>query len=71
MAREPLRREVDRTVRCGNGHEFTVKQVWKGHDAGEEVGYSQGITWAEGEVEPIVACPVPNCRSTDFKLVEE
>jgi hypothetical protein len=65
------RPQVDRKVRCGNGHEFTVKQELVAHDAGDEVGYQQGINWVPGKVEAIVACPDPNCRSDSFKLVEE
>jgi hypothetical protein len=68
MTREKPRREIDRTVRCGNGHEFKVKQELVGHDEGEGTPV---VKWERGKVEEIVACPKPGCRSTSFELVEE
>jgi hypothetical protein len=68
MAREKPRREIDRTVRCGNGHEFTVKQELVGHDEGEGTPV---VKWERGNIEEIAECPVPGCFSTNFKLVEE
>jgi hypothetical protein len=59
---------VDRTARCENGHEFPVKQEYLGHDAGAG---SPVVKWMPGKVEGIVECPVPNCLSTRFELVEE
>jgi hypothetical protein len=68
MAREKLSKEVDRTARCENGHEFPVKQEYVGHDSGEELGY-QNIIWKPGNAIGYVECP--KCRSTRIELVEE
>jgi hypothetical protein len=69
MARPKKRKTVDRTARCENGHEFPVKMKYLGHDAGEEVGYSQGIRWEPWRVVGHVTCPV--CHTDRFELVEE
>jgi hypothetical protein len=71
MARPPKPRWKNRTARCENGHEFTVKQEPVGNVVSGEEGGHQVIRWMPGNVEEIVACPVPNCRSTRFELVEE
>ena len=67
MAR-PLSKKIDRTARCENGHEFTVKQEYLGHDSGEERGF-QKIEWVPDKVVGYVECP--ECRSTRIELVEE
>jgi hypothetical protein len=67
MAR-PKRQTRDRTFRCENGHTFTAKMEYLGHDAGEEAG-SQVIQWVPGQVVGNVTCPV--CHTDRFELVEE
>jgi hypothetical protein len=66
MARPPKRKMKDTPFRCENGHDFTAKMEWLGHDAGEEAG-SQVIKWVPGKAVNI-ACP--ECGSTRIELVE-
>ena len=69
MAREKLRKDVGKTARCENGHEFPVKQEYVRHRVEVPGGY-QYTEWKPGNVEGIVECPEPGCRSTSFELVE-
>jgi hypothetical protein len=67
MAR-PLKREMrDTPFRClDNGHLFTEKVEWLGHDS--EEGGSQDIKWVIGKVGG-VTCPY--CHTHRIELVEE
>ena len=69
MAREPLRKEVDRMFRCldEDGFLFPGKVEYLGHDSGEEVGH-QDTHWVLGKIEN-VACP--NDPTHRIELVEE
>ena len=65
MAREPLRKEVDRRFRCINeDFIFTKKVEYLSHDAGAEERYYRGIRWVQ--VQSAVYCP-----NDPFHLVEQ
>jgi hypothetical protein len=69
MARKTRRKEVVKTARCENGHEFPVKQEYVSHRVGVPGSYEY-TDWKPGKVKEVVECPI--CHTDRMVgLVEE
>jgi hypothetical protein len=68
MAREPLRKEVDKTFRCldEDGFLFTGKLEYVGHEV-EEPGGTRNIEWRQGQYR----ANCPHDPTHRHELVEE